>query len=178
MAPPPKLPNLVKFFTAIRKPQREHLNHLATVKGLTDTETVYELVSRGIAIFLARRPWETEPDFTWVKPESYYTMVGGKRYSNKDWVNFNCKIGDIASADGGMIRSRDLLKELDGLVHNVAIPWLRARGLLTHGKAQNTVYYTIICWMLDNLYPEAMYPRPIARPLAVYPAAVRRSARH
>lgn len=167
MSVPQQLPNLVKFFTAIRKPQRDYMNFLATVQGLTETQTVYELVTRAVAVFLSRRPWEKDPDFEWVRPESYYLLSGGIRHSNKDWLSFNCKLGDIKSSDGGVIRSKDLVKALDKLAADVVVPWLRGKKLLTHGKGQNATYYTIIVWMLTELYPESVYRRPVATPAMV-----------
>lgn len=163
MSVPPQLPNLVKFFTAIRKPQREYMNFLATVEGLTETKTVYELVTRSVAVFLARRPWESDPNWEWVRPQTYYQQINNERHPNGDWMSFNCKLGDIKSADGRTIHSKDLVKALDRLAENVVVPWLKEKGLLTHGKGQNATYYSIIVWMLTELYPETVYRRPKAQ---------------
>ena len=172
MSMSPHLPNLTKFYTAIREPQRDYLNYLSTIEGLTHTKTVYELVTRGVAAFLAAQPWEKDAGFEWIKPESYYTLVAGKRHRNGDWLSFNCKLGDIPSEEGAIIKCKDIMKTLDRLASTVVIPWLSSRNRHTHGNGQNTVYYTAICWMIDELYPESVYRRPAAKPVTVSLAAL------
>ncbi len=157
------LDNIRTLHTYVRTVEREYLNHLVTIPGLTKTATVHELLSAAAAEFLHQKPWLHDPEndasldrgFTWIQPGTPKLHFDGELLQNGDLVPYMAKVGDVTWCKYGGIRSEDIARQLKSLAQSAAIPSLGQ--YFTHGSGQNTTVYTMILWTIHNLYPPSVF---------------------
>ncbi|WP_137917095.1 hypothetical protein [Hydrogenophaga sp. 2FB] len=158
MSVPQSLNNLVRITTRLQEGDRAFINQLKLVKGLTQTNTAYEVNSVGVARFLEASPWR-DPNWEWIKPETNVTKVGGVSHQYLDWVSYASKIGDFSDSRGKLIKSEYLAAQMEWVGRNVVVPALEETVGNSHGDGKETAYHNAIKWMLEAVYGN--YPRPL-----------------
>ncbi len=166
MPMPARVINPVVLHTAVTLSQRDYLNLLARYPDLTETKTVNELISRGVAVFLATEPYRQD-GWTWIRPPGYYYYIDGVRHKNEGWVAFHPKLGDFTDSSGNVVSSATLHQGVLALA--AIVP-------RQHGKdfGVSAVLHTIIEWLCTDLYPPKRYGvRSTSTPVEVQAAEVK-----